>query len=97
MDPAHARTIIEALRQKTVANGCTPGEAAAAAARAMLWTIRYGSPATPEPKPEPAPISREAAQRAWSAQFDLTPYCPEKSLGQRINRWLATTFAALRG
>jgi hypothetical protein len=83
MNPARAATVIDALRQKTVANGCTPGEAASAAARAMLLTVRYPQPKEIR-KPEvvqpaaPKPASRpsEAEYAAWGAQFERTPYRP---------------------
>jgi hypothetical protein len=82
MDATRAASITKMLLRKTVANGCTPGEAAAAAERVALYVRRYGieiltkSPATPPvEKPEPqANTPLEAEYAAWRAQFGTTPY-----------------------
>lgn len=83
--------VIDAMQQKTVANGCTPGEAAAAAAwvathrRAHLKVV-VGEPVLQQPPQRPS----ETEYRAWSGQFGLTPWAhaQKKPLMTRIRNWL---------
>jgi hypothetical protein len=86
MKPSRARTVIEGLLQKTVANGCTPGEAASATARAMLLTAQYLSPNNirkpdvTKPKAPARAYPTEADYAARNTQFKFTsyPYRPQK-------------------
>lgn len=82
MDEARAARIVETLLRKTVANGCTPAEAAEARARVALFVRRYGvgcvakprAASAPPPHTAPAHASSESEYAAWRAQFGTTPY-----------------------
>jgi hypothetical protein len=67
MDQARAASITGLLLRKTVANGCTPGEAAAAAAKVALYVRRYGVGCLAAPKVAPTPPAPAPERPATAA------------------------------
>lgn len=96
MNATHVAAITELLLRRTVANGCTEGEAAEAAARVARYVKDYGvgilpksqvPPPAATPAPPPFSTPTEAEYAAWRAQFGTTPYRYDSSNNKR-RRWI---------